>query len=60
MENALAKAKQYGLDQKGQQIAWMEFKVKPALTAKFNMPLDLSQTELTLHMTDGSDIVNIS
>ena len=42
MENALAKAKQYGLDQKDQQIAWMEFKVKPALTAKFNMPLDLS------------------
>lgn len=53
MENALAKAKQYSLDQKDQQIAWMEFKVKPALTAKFNMPLDLSQTELTLHMTDG-------
>lgn len=42
MENALAKAKQYSLDQKDQQIAWMEFKVKPALTAKFNMPLDLS------------------
>ena len=55
MENALAKAKQYGLDQKDQQIAWMEFKVKPALTAKFNMPLDLSQTELTLHMTDGKE-----
>ena len=55
MENALAKAKQYGLDQKDQQIAWMEFKVKPALTAKFKMPLDLSQTELTLHMTDGKE-----
>lgn len=55
MENALAKAKQYSLDQKDQQIAWMEFKVKPALTAKFNMPLDLSQTELTLHMTDGKE-----
>lgn len=55
MENALAKAKQYGLDQKDQQIAWMEFKVKPALTAKFNTPLDLSQTELTLHMTDGKE-----
>ena len=55
MENALTKAKQYGLDQKDQQIAWMEFKVKPALTAKFNMPLDLSQTELTLHMTDGKE-----
>lgn len=55
MENALAKAKQYGLDQKDQQIAWMEFKAKPALTAKFNMPLDLSQTELTLHMTDGKE-----
>ena len=55
MENALAKAKQYGLDQKDQQIAWMEFKEKPALTAKFNMPLDLSQTELTLHMTDGKE-----
>ena len=55
MENALAKAKQYGLDQKDQQIAWMEFKVKPALTAKFNMPLDLSQIELTLHMTDGKE-----
>ena len=55
IENALAKAKQYGLDQKDQQIAWMEFKVKPALTAKFKMPLDLSQTELTLHMTDGKE-----
>ncbi len=56
MENALAKAKQYSLDQKDQQIAWMEFKVKPALTAKFNiLPLDLSQTELTLHMTDGKE-----
>lgn len=55
MENALAKAKQYSLDQKDQQIAWMEFKVKPALTAKFNMPLDMSQTELTLHMTDGKE-----
>ena len=55
MENALAKAKQYGLDQKDQQIAWMEFKEKPALTAKFNTPLDLSQTELTLHMTDGKE-----
>lgn len=55
MENALVKAKQYGLDQKDQQIAWMEFKVKPALTAKFNIPLDLSQTELTLHMTDGKE-----
>ena len=55
MENALAKAKQYSLDQKDQQIAWMEFKVKPALAAKFNMPLDLSQTELTLHMTDGKE-----
>ena len=55
MENALAKAKQYGLDQKDQQIAWMEFKEKPALTAKFNMLLDLSQTELTLHMTDGKE-----
>ena len=55
MENALAKAKQYGLDQKDQQIAWMEFKEKPALTAKFNTPLDLSHTELTLHMTDGKE-----
>ena len=57
MENALAKAKQYGLDQKDQQIAWMEFKEKPALTAKFNTPLDLSHTELTLHMTDGKEKV---
>lgn len=55
MENALAKAKQYGLDQKDQQIAWMEFKEKPAQTAKFNTPLDLSHTELTLHMTDGKE-----
>ena len=55
MENALAKAKQYGLDQKDQQIAWMEFKEKPALTAKFNTSLDLSHTELTLHMTDGKE-----
>ncbi len=53
MENAVAKAKQYGKDQKDQKVAWMEFKQKPALSVKFGTPLDLSKTELTLHLTDG-------
>lgn len=55
MENALERAKQYGQDKKDQQIAWMDFKEKPALSANFGTPLDLSQTEVTLHMMNGSE-----
>ena len=55
IENALDRAKQYGQDQQDQQIAWMEYKTKPASPAKFNAPLDLSQTELVLHLLNGTE-----
>lgn len=59
MENALARSRTYAANKQDQKIAWMEFKTKPATSAKLGSNLDLSKTEIRLHLTNGETKVEL-